>query len=54
MEKPVDHVVTRPGRRLGDPEVRIPVAETFPLQQAAAAYDRFGAGGKVGKIVLEM
>jgi NADPH:quinone reductase len=32
--------------------LRVPVAETFPLQQAAAAYDRFAAGGKLGKIVL--
>ena len=28
------------------------VAETFPLEQAAAAYERFAAGGKLGKIVL--
>jgi putative PIG3 family NAD(P)H quinone oxidoreductase len=28
------------------------VAETFPLEQAAAAYDRFAAGGKLGKIVV--
>jgi len=28
------------------------VAETFPLDDAAAAYDRFAAGGKLGKIVL--
>jgi NADPH:quinone reductase-like Zn-dependent oxidoreductase len=28
------------------------VAETFPLEQAAAAYDRFAAGGKLGKIVI--
>src|SRR5437870_1027290 len=27
MEKRVDHVVTRPGRRDGDPDVQIPVAE---------------------------
>jgi NADPH:quinone reductase-like Zn-dependent oxidoreductase len=32
--------------------VRVPVAETFPLDEAAAAYDRFVAGGKLGKIVL--
>ena len=32
--------------------VRVPVAETFPLRDAAAAYDRFRAGGKFGKIVL--
>lgn len=33
-------------------EVRVPVAETFPLQRAEEAYDRFAAGGKLGKIVL--
>jgi NADPH:quinone reductase len=33
-------------------ELRVPIAETFPLDQAAAAYDRFAAGGKLGKIVL--
>jgi NADPH:quinone reductase-like Zn-dependent oxidoreductase len=32
--------------------VRVPVAETFPLDGAEAAYDRFAAGGKLGKIVL--
>ncbi len=35
-------------------KVSVPVAEVFPLDQAAAAYDRFAAGGKLGKIVLEM
>jgi NADPH:quinone reductase len=30
----------------------VPIAETFPLEQAAAAYERFAAGGKLGKIVL--
>jgi putative PIG3 family NAD(P)H quinone oxidoreductase len=34
--------------------VRVLIAETFPLDQAEAAYDRFTAGGKLGKIVLEM
>jgi NADPH:quinone reductase-like Zn-dependent oxidoreductase len=34
--------------------LRVPVAETFPLQRAAEAYDRFRAGGKLGKIVLTM
>jgi putative PIG3 family NAD(P)H quinone oxidoreductase len=33
-------------------EVRVPVAETFPMADAGAAYDRFAAGGKLGKIVL--
>lgn len=32
--------------------VEVPVAATFPLDEAPAAYDRFAAGGKVGKIVL--
>jgi NADPH:quinone reductase-like Zn-dependent oxidoreductase len=32
--------------------VKVPVAETFPLGQAEAAYDRFAQGGKLGKIVL--
>ena len=32
--------------------IRVPVAATFPLDDAAAAYDLFKAGGKVGKIVL--
>lgn len=34
--------------------VRVPVAETFPLEQAQDAYERFAAGGKLGKIVLVM
>jgi putative PIG3 family NAD(P)H quinone oxidoreductase len=34
--------------------LRVPVAETFSLEQAADAYDHFAAGGKVGKIVLLM
>jgi len=32
--------------------VRVLVAETYPLEEAVAAYDRFAAGGKLGKIVL--
>jgi NADPH2:quinone reductase len=32
--------------------LKVPVAATFPLAEAAAAYDRFAAGGKLGKIVL--
>jgi NADPH2:quinone reductase len=35
-------------------ELRVPVAETFPLAQAAAAYERFAAGGKLGKIVIAL
>ncbi len=32
--------------------VRVPIAATYPLAQAADAYDHFAAGGKLGKIVL--
>ena len=32
--------------------VRVPVSATFPLDEVAAAYERFEAGGKLGKIVL--
>jgi len=32
--------------------VKVPVAETFPLDDAEAAYERFTQGGKLGKIVL--
>jgi putative PIG3 family NAD(P)H quinone oxidoreductase len=35
-------------------ELRVPVAETFPLERAAAAYERFAAGGKLGKIVITL
>jgi NADPH:quinone reductase len=32
--------------------LRVPVAATFPLEEVQAAYERFTAGGKLGKIVL--
>ncbi|HEY6029158.1 MAG TPA: zinc-binding dehydrogenase, partial [Gaiellaceae bacterium] len=32
--------------------VVVPVEAAFPLADAAAAYERFAAGGKLGKIVL--
>jgi len=38
----------------GSGVLRVPVAETYPLEEAATAYDRFSAGGKLGKIVLEI
>ena len=34
--------------------LRVPIAATFPLSEAPAAYDRFAAGGKLGKIVLTL
>jgi putative PIG3 family NAD(P)H quinone oxidoreductase len=33
-------------------EIAVPIAETFPLERVADAYDRFRAGAKLGKIVL--
>jgi putative PIG3 family NAD(P)H quinone oxidoreductase len=39
---------------LADGTVKVPVAETFALDDAQAAYERFQAGGKLGKIVLLM
>jgi NADPH:quinone reductase len=32
--------------------LRVPIAAKFPLEEATAAYERFAAGGKLGKIVL--
>ena len=34
--------------------IDVPVAQTFPVDQVEAAYDRFTEGGKLGKIVLTM
>ncbi len=34
--------------------VEVPVAATFPLDRVGDAYERFAAGGKLGKVVLEM
>jgi NADPH:quinone reductase len=36
------------------PALLVPIAETFPLRDVATAYDRFAAGGKLGKIVLTL
>ena len=41
-----------PGFAAGD--LSVPVTSTFPLEEAAAAYERFQEGGKLGKIVLVM
>ncbi len=37
---------------LASGQVRVPIAATYPLAQAVEAYDRFAAGGKLGKIIL--
>ena len=31
----------------------VPVADTFALDDVGQAYERFAAGGKLGKIILE-
>ena len=33
-------------------EIAVPLAAVHPLEEAAAAYERFAAGGKLGKVVL--
>jgi NADPH2:quinone reductase len=37
---------------LASGQVRVPIAATYPLADAVEAYDRFAAGGKLGKIIL--
>jgi NADPH:quinone reductase len=39
---------------LAQGRLRVPVAASFSLEDAQAAYDRFAAGDKLGKVVLEM
>jgi putative PIG3 family NAD(P)H quinone oxidoreductase len=34
--------------------LHVPIAATYPMDDATKAYERFEAGGKLGKIVLEM
>ena len=34
--------------------ITVPVADTFALDDVAAAYDRFAAGGKLGKVILTL
>jgi NADPH:quinone reductase len=46
------HVLPFFGDGSSDAQLQVPVAATYPMSDAEAAYDRFAAGGKVGKIVL--
>ncbi len=39
---------------LDEGAARVPVAATYPLEEAEKAYDHFAGGGKLGKIVLSM
>jgi NADPH:quinone reductase len=38
----------------GSGALRVLIADSFPLDQAAAAYERFAAGGKLGKVVVTL
>jgi NADPH:quinone reductase-like Zn-dependent oxidoreductase len=38
--------------RLASGQIKVPVAATYPMADAAEGYERFAAGGKLGKIVL--
>ncbi|MHB8244503.1 MAG: zinc-binding dehydrogenase [Acidimicrobiales bacterium] len=40
------------GRWLSDQALQVPVAAAYPLEEAQEAYERFAAGGKLGKLVL--
>ena len=35
-------------------ELKVPLVETYPMEDVEAAYERFRAGGKFGKIILTM
>ncbi len=45
-------VETQVAPLLATGQLRLPISDTFSMAEAAAAYERFGAGGKLGKIVL--
>lgn len=45
-------VVAALGAFTAEHQLRVPVEETFPLEQTEAAYERFRAGHKFGKIVV--
>jgi putative PIG3 family NAD(P)H quinone oxidoreductase len=38
--------------QLGEGRIGVPLAATLPMAEVGAAYERFAAGGKLGKIVL--
>jgi NADPH2:quinone reductase len=35
-------------------QIDVPVAAQYDLEQAAEAYERFAAGGKLGKVVITL
>ena len=39
---------------IADGRLRVPIDAEFPLAEVATAYERFSAGGHVGKIVLRV
>jgi NADPH:quinone reductase-like Zn-dependent oxidoreductase len=45
-------VEARAVRLLGEGAVTVPVAATYPMSEATAAYEHVAAGGKLGKVLL--
>ena len=37
---------------LASGQIKVPLAATYPMADATKGYERFAAGGKLGKIVL--
>ena len=37
---------------LASGQIRVPIAATFPMEDATAGYERFSAGAKLGKVIL--
>lgn len=57
LTEALDHqgeILRRCGELFDSGKLRVEVAESFPLEQAAAAHRRLEAGGMVGKLVLRM
>ncbi|HET7128046.1 MAG TPA: zinc-binding dehydrogenase [Gaiellaceae bacterium] len=46
------HVMSALGAFVSEHTFRVPVEETFPLERTQAAYERFRAGNKFGKVVV--
>jgi len=45
-------VEARGVRLLGEGAVTVPVADTYPMADATAAYERFATTGKLDKVIL--
>jgi len=47
-------VVHKAMEMMADGKLKLRVAETFPLKDAARAHERLAKGGMIGKLVLEI